>query len=369
MIRQTYVQVDLGAIVHNMRELKKLNDGAGVLAVVKADAYGHGMRAVSQALLDAGASILGVATVDEGIALRKSGILSPILVLGYAPPEAAEAIIHYDLIQTVFSEDVIRALDAEARKRNKMARVHIKLDTGMNRIGICDTAVLYAVLHTLKQCTHTELNGAFTHFYASDAADDSSARIQQGRFEQMVKWIRGAGFRPRLHISNSAAALNFPEWHYDFIRPGIALYGYYPSENVRRDIVLKPAMSWMTTVSQVKEIGPGDAVSYGATFVAQRSMRVATLMAGYGDGYKRCLSNVGQVLIHGQRASVVGRVCMDQFVVDVSHIPNVRAQDEVVLIGSQSGAHIGADEIARWADTISYEILLSVSSRVPRVYV
>lgn len=353
--------VDLDAIRSNARAIKAaVGPGVKVMAVVKGDAYGHGMCETARAALSAGASFLGVATPDEGVALREAGITAPILVFGALTREAAQAAVEYELTQTVCRAEMIRWLQAECQRARREACVHLKVDTGMNRIGVKNEAEAHRVLEALDECPRVRLTGTYTHFADADGMDEGFTHQQVAAFEKI------SGLLPRdilRHAANSAATLRFPRLRFHMVRPGIALYGCPP---VDTDIPLRQAMRWITEAVHVKEIQPGDTVSYGRTFTAEKPMRVATVSVGYGDGYHRMLSNRGKVLIGGQFAPILGRVCMDQTMVDVTDIPGAAPGSEVVLLGKQKENIITADDMGRWAGTISYEVLLAPTARVPR---
>jgi len=370
MIRKTFCTIDLGAAARNVRAIRaSLNPATKMIAVVKADAYGHGLVPFSKVALKNGAACLAVAIPEEGIALREAGVTAPIIILGNNLPDAAEAIVTHDLQPTVCEPSLAKALDEEARRQGKWVQVHLKVDTGMGRIGIREERELDRMAECLKGCTNLEVQGLFTHFANSDGADKGYAHEQFERFVAFQKRLAGHGFAPQLHAANSAAIADLPETHLDMVRAGIMMYGYYPSPNVHKNIPLEPVMSVKTQVYFVKTVPAGETISYDRTYTTWRPTRVATLAVGYGDGYKRALSGKGAVLIRGRRAPILGRVCMDQVMVDVTEIPGVVEGDEAVLLGTMGSERIDADEIAEWANTISYEVLLSFSARVPRVYV
>jgi alanine racemase len=338
------------------------------MAMVKANAYGHGAVAIAKTALASGATWLGVALPEEGWALRRAGIRAPILVLGPTGPDQVPLVLEADLAQAVFTWDLAIALEGEAARRNRRVLVHVKVDTGMGRIGLqVDHALRF--LESLRRLGHVEIQGIYTHLATADEADKSFALRQLETFLDTCAEAASRGIAiPLKHVSNSAGILDVPETYQDLVRPGIMIYGCYPSPSVDRAVALRPAMTWKTRVAFVKELQPGDSVSYGRTFVARRPMRVATLPVGYGDGYPRLLSNRGEVLVRERRASVVGAVCMDMTMVDVTHIQGASVDDEVVLFGRQGAAHLPVEEVAQWAGTISYEILCGVGARVPRVY-
>lgn len=375
MERKDYVEIDLTAIAHNTRVMcERLAPNTTLMAVVKADAYGHGAIQVAKATLEAGAGALAVAIPEEGVQLRAAGIDAPVLVLGGIEPDAAEAVVQNRLIQTVFDASTLRALSQAACQIGVRAQVHIKLDTGMSRIGLRDVQSVRALTHLAAELPGVELCGAFTHFATADADDRESiaaTNAQIARFEQLCAVIReeAPAAQLTLHCCNSAGLFRYPQAHYDMVRGGIALYGYPPAPGITGIPALRPALRWVTDGVFVKDLPAGAAVSYGGTFVAQRPMRVMTVPVGYADGYRRALSGgVGCVLVRGRRARVLGRVCMDQIMVDVTEIPGASAGDEVVLLGRQEKDEITAQEMADWLGTISYEVLLAPSARVPRVY-
>ncbi len=355
--------VDPGKIEQNMREIcSALPEHVRALAVVKADGYGHGALQTARAAIHGGASMLAVASVDEGTALRDGGIRIPILVLGavtgYDVKQGAEA----GLIQTVCSPDMVRMCESAATETGKLTEVHLKIDTGMGRIGIRTEKEKEQVMKTLRECPHVKLGGAFTHFADADGGEDGERYTEQ-QFRRFLELTDGLPEDVIRHCCNSAAIHRHPEMHLDMVRAGISLYGYPP---VKTNMKLEPCMTWTATVSYVKELAPGSFVSYGRTWQANRTIRAATVTCGYGDGYHRSASGKACVLIHGKRAAVIGRICMDQMVADVTDIPDVKPGDEVILIGREGHEQITAEDLAKWSGTISYEILLSVGSRVKK---
>ncbi len=369
MQRPTKAIIDLTALKTNIFALRaKLNPKTKLMAVVKANAYGHGMVRVAKTALECGAEYLGVATPEEGLTLRDSGIKAPVLILSGMYKEYADFIVRHKLTATVFSKEILECMQNAAKSAGAVVPVHIKADSGMNRVGIKTNDGLKDLLKAAATYDNIIIEGLYTHFAVSEIPDKSFTLAQAKRFKEMADIAHELGFSPMLHASNSGAVLSLPELNFDMVRTGISMYGYYPGEHFS-DIPLQPVLTWKSAVSFVKQIEPGETVSYGRTFTAQKPVRVATLPLGYGDGFKRCLSNKGYVLIRGKRASVIGTVCMDQIMCDVTDIENVRPGDEAVLIGKQGEEFISADEMAERAGTISYEILLSISERVPRVYI
>ncbi len=335
------------------------------MAVVKADGYGHGSIEVSRTALTSGADWLGVALPEEGHILRRAGIDAPILVLGSIQPDEAYKVVNSLLDQTVCSLDLAEALDQEARKAAAYVNVHIKVDTGMGRIGVKPEEVS-AFTHRMQRFKNLHLAGIFAHFASADEADKAFSRKQIEIFDAVVRDLDLSGIKiPKKHMANSAAVLDLPESYYDLVRPGIIIYGLHPSGEVSHSIDLKPAMTFQTRISFLKTVPAGSSISYGRTFVTKSETKVATLPVGYGDGYSRLLSGRGEVLINGRRAPLIGRVCMDMCMTDVSHVPNVKLGDEAVLFGEE----LSVNEIAAKVGTINYEILCAVGKRVPRVYV
>jgi alanine racemase len=367
MSHLTWVEVDLAAIQNNLRRMKALA-GTRVMAVVKANAYGHGAVEVARAAASAGADWLGVARAHEGPALRAAGLALPILVFGYTPPDSAAEAIGHDLALTVFDIEAARAYAATARALGRRARVHLKVDTGMGRLGVLPEDAVEFV-RAVRALEDVEADGIFTHFASADLADLSSARRQLARFETVLAALDEIGLRPALvHAANSAASFALPAARYDMVRMGIALYGLHPSDEVPCPPGFIPALMWKAMVTQVKTLPPGHGISYGSEYITQEAETVAVIPVGYADGFRRFSKNANEVLIHGQRAPVRGRVCMDQVIADVSHIPHVRAGDEVVLVGKQGGETISAEEVARRWGTINYEVTSGIMARVTRVY-
>lgn len=369
MLRATNTEIQLNRIAHNIAEIKtRLRPETKYLAVVKANAYGHGIEEVARFVQRNGADYLGVAIAEEGARLRMAGVTIPILILGASMDTHLECIVENDLIPTVFSSHTLLQLQSAAARLGRLCRFHFKIDTGMNRIGFTHTEDFREALSLLQDCPNLRFDGMFTHFAVSELPDHSFTLQQGARFREYVALAHAAGYHPLLHAANSGAALGIPELQFDMVRGGIAMYGYHPIGYPVDGIDLLPALSWKTSIVNIKTIRPGESVSYGRRFIAEKETRVATLPVGYGDGYKRSMSGRAEVLIHGRRAPLVGTVCMDQVMCDVTGIPDAAIGDEVVLLGSQGAETISADEIAGWADTISYEILLSISDRVPRIY-
>ncbi len=335
------------------------------MAVVKADGYGHGSVEVSRIALESGADCLGVALPEEGEHLRKAGFDVPIVVLGLIQPNEAYKAVHSSLDQTVCSPELAEALDQEARKASVRINVHIKVDTGMGRIGVNPRDVS-AFVRRIQRLKNLRVMGIFSHFASADKADKTFSEKQMETFNQVIREMQLTGIEiPQKHMANSAAVLDLPESYYDLVRPGIIIYGLYPSAEVSRNIKLKPAMTLRTKISYTKTVPPDTPISYGQTFVTDKKTTVATLPVGYGDGYSSLLSGRGEVLINGCRAPLIGRVCMDMCMVDVSRLEDVKAGDDVILFGQEPSV----DEIAATIGTINYEVLCALGKRVPRIYV
>jgi len=364
--RPTRAIINLRAISHNVVEIRKrIGSKRNLMAVVKADGYGHGSVEVSRSALERGADCLGVALPEEGHHLRKAGIDVPILVLSVIQPGEAYKVVDSHLDQTVCSQELAEALDQEAGKASVRVNVHIKVDTGMGRIGVEPQDVCDFV-RRIQRLKNLNLTGLFTHFASADQADKSFSRKQIEVFNRVVRELQLTGIEvPKKHMANSAGILDLPESYYDLVRPGIMIYGLYPSGEVSRSIELEPAMTLKTRISFLKTVPPGTPISYGRTFVTGKETKVATLPLGYGDGYSRLLSNRGEVLIHGHRAPLIGRVCMDMCMIDVSGVEPVNVGDEVVLFGED----LSVNEIAAKVGTINYEIVCAVGKRVPRIHV
>ncbi|HHX24134.1 MAG TPA: alanine racemase [Thermoanaerobacterales bacterium] len=372
-IRPTWVEINLDNLKHNLMEIKRItSSNAQICAIVKADGYGHGASEVAKTAISCGASYLGVAFLDEALKLRKDSINVPILILGFTPESQFDTIIENDITQTVYNLNSTIELSEKAIKQNKKAKVHIKLDTGMNRIGFQSGTSSICDIEKIFSLKGVEIEGVFTHFARADEKGENATKEQFQEFMRMVSDIENRGFKiPIKHTANSAALMQFPNTHLDMIRPGIIIYGMYPSNEVLKDrLSLKPLMSLKTRVSHVKTLPKGKAISYGGTYITQRQSIIATLPVGYADGYSRLLSSKAEVLIKGQRAPILGRICMDQCMVDVTDIRgDVQTGEVVTLIGDDGDESILADEIARIIGTINYEITCNISKRVPRVYI
>jgi len=371
--RPTFAEINLSALRYNYaRILEAVSPDCGVLAVVKADAYGHGFMDVSQELESLGVTAFGVAFLAEGIQLRKSGIDRPILLLGGIYPGQEKKCVGFNLSTAVFDLEQAGALDAVAGRLYRKARIHVKVDTGMGRLGVPfhRAAEFFSLLRNFH---HIEVEGILSHFASADELDDSGVaytNLQAERFAEAVESARNNGYTPRyLHIANSAATfgLNLPGCN--LVRPGIALYGALPSADFAGKMDLIPVMSLKSRIAMVKSVEPGTSISYARRYIAGEKTLVASVPVGYADGYRRSLTNRGKALVRGVRAPVIGTVCMDWIMLDVSNVPDVAVGDEVVLMGSDAkGNAIHAEELAEWSGTIPYEFFCGISKRVPRIY-
>ncbi len=370
-LHRTWAEINIPALIHNLGLIKKQCEGAHIMAVVKADAYGHSAKAIAPVLEREGADSFAVSNIDEALALREYGIQKPILILGYTPAECAYVLAKNNITQTVYSAEYAKKLSSFASKVDATVNVHIKLDTGMGRLGFDvrreDSEGLNEALAVFT-LSNIKVTGTFTHFPVADSSGaeaESYTKAQLDRFMAAIQKIKAAGFNAgMLHCSNSAGVILGGSFKLDICRPGIILYGLSPSNEVKFDGII-PVMTVKSVVSMVKTIHKGEALSYGRTFKAPKEMKIATVTAGYADGYPRLLSNKGEVIIDGKRAPIVGRICMDQFIADVTDIENVAEGDEVLLFG----AELPVEEIAEKCSTINYEIICGVSPRVPRVII
>ena len=366
-----YAEISLEAIGHNIREVKKrLPEGVKLLGVVKANAYGHGAVPVAS-YLENQVDYFATATIEEAVELRENGISAPILILGYVSPSQYGDLVEYDITQTIDSYAQALALEKEAARQNRKAKAHLAVDTGMTRIGFQVTEHDADEAAKIADLPHIELEGMFTHFSCADQEDKTYCSMQMEKYDKMTALLAERGVTiPLRHICNSAGIMEFDDHRFEMVRSGIITYGIYPSEEVKKErLDLIPALSWKSHVIHVKEVGPGIGVSYGATYVTEKPMtRIATVSAGYADGYSRALSNQGCVLIHGKKAPIIGRICMDQMMVDVTDIPDVQVEDVVTLVGTDGDETITIEEIANPAARFDYEMLCDISSRVTRVY-
>lgn len=370
MLRPTYMLVDLDSIYDNVQNLKAtLSDNVKFLGVVKGDGYSHGIIQVTKTMIEAGADYFAVAIPEEGAEIRRAGIDADILVLGLCLKQSFPLALEYDLTLAVCEKNNILQLQKAAKEAGKNIKVHLKIDSGMSRIGIRTDDELNEVLDTLEKCDNIILEGIFTHFATADETKKTPTFKQIEKFEHMLSIIKDRGLNLLVHAANSAATLDYKQTHYDMVRPGICSYGYYPSNSVSKNVKLKPAFEWRTKIAYLKQIEKGDSVGYGFNYKAEETRKIATLPVGYADGYKRDIGNNGYVLVRGQKAPVVGKVCMDQCMIDVTGIKDVAIGDDVILIGKSGKQRITIEDMAGWLNESKYEMLAVITKRVPRVYV
>jgi alanine racemase len=371
-IRPVWMEVNLDNLAYNIRQIKNnIKAPASIMGIVKADGYGHGAVEISRVLLEEGVQRLGVAVLDEGIALRQEGIDVPILVLGYTPPQLFDKVLEHRITPTLYNyQDALR-LSELASKNGSSVKVHLKLDTGMGRIGMIPGQDSLDMVSNIYALPGIKIEGIFTHFSVADEKDKTYTREQFKKFTGFVNALKERGIDiPLRHAGNSAASIDLPETHLDMVRPGVILYGLYPSDEVEKGkLSLKPLASLKTVISHVKTVPPGTSVGYGRKYISAGERVIATLPIGYADGYTRLLSGKASVLVHGTRAPLAGNICMDQCMIDVTGIDGVKVGDEVVLMGSQGEETITAEELASLLGTINYEIVCLIGKRVPRVYI
>ncbi|MBP2078356.1 alanine racemase [Oceanobacillus polygoni] len=368
--RDTWTEVSLDAIEANVQSFRRHIGASGFMAVVKADGYGHGAVQVATAAVDAGADYLGVALLDEALQLREAGIDTPILVLGYTAPHGIEEAVKHDITLTVFSDESVAEMEQAASVWNKQAKVHLKIDSGMNRIGIRDQNEALQICESFVASKKVELEGIFTHFADADNPDSAYTYQQFKNFMALLDYLNEHQIQiPLKHCCNSAATIIYPEMHLDMVRVGISLYGLYPSEHMRDKLHLKQAMSLKTKPAMIKEVKSGHPISYGCTYTPEVTSVIATLPVGYADGLSRQLSNMGHMTVKGVRVPIVGRVCMDQTMIDVTAAQQMSKADVVTIFGDPDDGYISLGEVANHMQTIHYETVCLIGKRVPRVYV
>lgn len=367
--RPTIAEIDLQAFRYNIHQVRRLiGPQREILAVIKADAYGHGAVEVGRVLVEEGVRFLGVATVEEGMELRGAGIDASITILGGVVPEQFPLLFEWNLIPVLYDPVWAEDLSRNAAARGREIPVQVKIDTGMGRLGFRPEEAPDAIAK-IASLPGLRIEGVLSHFSDADLEDKEFTEEQLGKFVRIERRLAEQGFRfPFWHLSNSAAVMTFPPALFNMVRPGIMLYGYLPSDSFPGEVVLQPVLSWRTRIIYLKEVPPGTPLSYGRTFVTSRRSRIATLPVGYADGYSRRLSNRAEVLIRGRRAPVVGRVTMDMILADVTDLPQTRLGDPVTLMGEDGGDRISAWDLARWSGTIAYEVLCCIGRRVPRIY-
>ena len=368
--QRCYADIDLRAIGHNIDQVKgKIPEGVKVMAVIKADAYGHGAVQVGK-YLENQVDYFGVATIEEAVELRKSGLQLPILILGYTLKEQYKNVVSYGITQTIYSYQAACALNEEAQKQQKKAVVHIALDTGMTRIGFQTEEESIGEIQKIKELPWLEVEGIFSHFSCADEKDKTYANMQMEKYDSFLDRLEEAGVEiPIKHLCNSAGIMEFDHHRYQMVRSGIITYGLYPSEEVDKTALdLQPALTWKSHVAHVKTVKDGLGVSYGATFITRENMKIATVLVGYADGYPRSLSNKGRMLIHGKSVPIIGRVCMDQVMIDVTDVENVQVEDEVTLVGRDGDEVIPVEELAAMSYSFNYEFVCDINKRVIRNY-
>lgn len=366
-----WAEINLDYLAHNTKEVRRLTQPQSLCtAVIKADAYGHGALTCAEVMLANGADRLAVARIDEAMELRRNGINAEILVLGYTPLESAEAAIDHRITLTVYQTDLAIEYAKLAQELGKTLKIHVKVDTGMGRIGYSDKEASVADLLEIATLPYVEIEGIYTHFACADETDKSSVNKQFARFEVFLNALKQKGLTiPIAHCGNSATIIDLPEMHQDMVRAGIILYGVEPSPNVHLErIDLLPVMSWKAKITHVKPLKEGESVSYGSVYTAERDRIVATVPIGYADGYSRILSGKADVLVHGTRCPVIGRICMDQCMVDVTEVGDVKVGDIALLFGEHEGERLPAEELAEHLGTVNYELLCMRSRRLPLVY-
>ncbi len=372
-LNRAWAEIDLDAIAHNAREIKKLTGNrVELMGAVKADAYGHGVFEVVHTLLNNGVNQLAVSMLDEAIQLRKMGIGVPILILGYTDPARADEIVLNEVTQTVFTPDLAQALSIAAVRLGKNAKIHVKIDTGMTRLGFMPGYSAVKSIAEIGTMPGLIIEGIFTHFASADEDVKDYTMMQFERFMSVCSELSRVGIHiPIKHVCNSGGIIQYTQMHLDMVRPGIILYGLYPSNEVSRSSIdLKPAMTLKANIVHVRDVDKDTCISYGRTFRTSRKSRIATVPIGYADGYTRLMSNKGRMLVNGEFVPVVGRICMDQCMIDVTDLEKeVHVGDEVVIFGNQGGASISVDEIAAKVGTINYELICIIGKRIPRVYI
>ncbi|QLY80471.1 alanine racemase [Clostridium intestinale] len=370
-IRPVWAEVDLGCIEHNVKQIKSLCENKKIYGVVKADAYGHGALDIVQVLLKSGVTDLAVALITEALEIIKSGINVPILILGFTPLTFAEDILNNNIEQTVYDLEYAKKLSEIAQEKNKTAKIHIAVDTGMGRIGFLPNEKGMEAVRQISKLPNINIEGIFTHFSTADEVDKTYSLEQLAKFNKFVDDLENEGIKINIkHASNSAGIMDLPEAHFNAVRPGIIMYGYYPSNEVIKErLDLKPALTLKTSVVHVKTLPKDMYISYGRKYKTDKERVIATLPIGYADGYTRALSNKGKVIVNGKLASIVGAVCMDQCMIDVTDVGTVKVGDEVILLGEHGNTRFNADDLAELLDTINYEIICMIGRRVPRVYI
>lgn len=370
-MNRTWAEINIDALKFNVKNIRKITEpNAKIMAVVKADAYGHGYREYCRALLKYGVDCFAVAMLAEAKELRREGFKVPILILGATLSEEADDIVKHDIIPNIYNYEFAKCLSDAAKRQNKTVKIHLKIDTGMSRLGFVageDNTEIIEEIIKISHLPNVIIDGIFSHFACADEKNSDYTKLQFDRFMKLIEELEAVGINiPCKHIANSAAIMMYPETHLDMVRAGVILYGCYPSEEVdKARLPLKPVMTLKSRVTLVKELESGRGVSYGKTYITDKKIKVATVPIGYADGYLRCLSHKAKVEIGGKLCKVIGRICMDQCMIDVTNVNNINIGDEVIIFGD---GLITADDIAEWMNTINYEVLCLVSKRIPRIY-
>ncbi|WP_302654527.1 alanine racemase [uncultured Clostridium sp.] len=371
ILRPAWAEIDLDAIAYNTRNIKKLIGDKDLIAVVKANCYGHGVIGIIPTLLENGVSRFAVAMISEALEIRDNKITTPVMILGFTPLYLGEELINNNIEQTVYDLDYARELSKIALTLNKKAKIHIAIDTGMGRIGFLPNEKSIDNITEICSLEGIEVIGIFTHFSTSDEKDKEYSHEQFTKMLSVMDTLKKRGIDiPLKHVANSGAIIDLPDTYLDAVRAGIILYGYYPSDEIdKNNLALKPALTLKATITNVKTLEKDMYVSYGRTFKTSNETIVATIPVGYADGYLRKLAENGKVIIKGEFAPIIGRICMDQFMIDVTNIPDVKIGDEVILLGEKNGLKYNADDMAKKLDTINYEVTCMLKSRLPRVYI
>lgn len=370
-IRPVWLEINLDNLAHNMKEIRRyVGSDTLIMPIVKAYAYGHGAEVCGRVFLENGADRLGVSILSEGIALREAGIDAPILLLNYTPTNQYKKLLEYDLIQTIFKYEDAQLLSEEAGKQGRTAKIHIKIDSGMNRIGFLPNEESIKSIINVSKLPNLEVEGIFTHFSNADEADKSCTERQFEKFIGIIHRLKEENINiPIKHTANSATLIDLPDYKLDMVRPGIILYGHYPSEFIHHDLIdIKPAMTLKSRISNIKYLDIGEGIGYGQTYITKRKSKIATLPVGYADGYSRIFSKKADVSINNKRVAILGSICMDQLMVDVTDIDDLDLKDEVTLFGYSHKSIPRVEELAEILGTINYEVLCMINLRVPRVY-
>ncbi|AVQ45132.1 alanine racemase [Clostridium botulinum] len=369
-LRAVWAEIDLDNLQHNLKEIKKICGNKEVIGVIKANAYGHGAMEIAPTLLENGVSRLAVAVLSEAMELRMSGVKESIMILGYTPWTLGDMLLDNDIEQSVYSYNHALELSRIAVLKRKILKIHIVVDTGMGRIGFLPTKESVENVYKISKLPNIKIEGVFSHFSSADELDKDYTLYQMNKYNQFINKLEEKNIQvPIKHIANSAAIIDLESTHLDAVRAGIIMYGYYPSNYVlRNNIKLKPVMSLKTSIVHIKKVSSGEYISYGRTFKTEKESIIATLPIGYADGYNRLLSNKGKVIVNGKLAPVIGRVCMDQCMIDVTSIEDLKVGDVVTIMGEENGVSYTAEDIASEIGTISYEVICNVNKRVPRVY-